>query len=221
MSHCERAKPLLQCLRSSYVRGFSGLHAQSRGFQSTASQREEQTQPQKTAFYKNPDPTLVSSPRLERKLMRKGVAPVGSRRRRAALQDSGNIPFEQLPYQCFQEARKILLADREDKLKEIESTRQKLSKLQAVPTEEAGGLQVKKSKTRAMELQLQRLKILADINDPVVKRKFEDGQGMQSFVVTGSALTTQATCPNRSTGFWPTRNGENTDARSSCSESPR
>ena len=109
--------------------------------------------------------------------MRKGIAPVGSRRRRAALQSSSNIPFEQLPYQCFQEARKILLADREEKLKEIESTRQRLSRLQAVPLEEAGGLQVKKSKTRALELHLERLKIMADINDPIVKKKFEDGLG--------------------------------------------
>lgn len=110
--------------------------------------------------------------------MRQGVAPIGSRRRRAALQGSANIPFEQLPYQCFQEARKVLLADRQEKLEQIQSTREKLSRIQALSDEEAGGLQVKKSKTRAYELLLERLKILADINDPVVKKKFEDGKGI-------------------------------------------
>lgn len=181
MAHCERAsKPLLQCLRATYVRGLPGVHGQSaRGFQSTAAPRDEaQAESQNLPFNKNPDPTLVSSPRLERRLMRKGIAPIGSRRRRAALQNASNIPFEQLPYQCFQEARKILLADREEKLKEIESTRQRLSRLQSVSLEEAGGLQVKKSRTRAMELHLERLKILADINDPLVKRRFEDGLGI-------------------------------------------
>ncbi|KAB8077705.1 phosphatidylethanolamine-binding protein [Aspergillus leporis] len=179
MAHCERAaKPLLQCLQKSYTRGLPSLQVQStRAFQTTALAREEaQSQP----FYKAPDPALVSSPRLERRLLRQGVSPVGSRRRRAALQSSPNVPFEQLPYQCFQEARQVLLADREEKLKEIVSMREKIARLQAVPTEEAGGEQVKKSRLVAMELHLERLKVLADINDPLVKKKFEDGQGDMS-----------------------------------------
>lgn len=109
--------------------------------------------------------------------MRQGVMPVGSRRRRAALQDSSNIPFEQLPYQCFQDARQILLADRAEKLKEIESVRAKLARVQALSTEEAGGEQSKKSRVVAFQLHLERLKILADINDPIVKKRSEDGQG--------------------------------------------
>lgn len=110
--------------------------------------------------------------------MRQGTAPIGSRRRRAALQTAGGLPFEQLPYQCFQEARKVLLADRAQKLEEIESMRQKIARLQAQPVEQAGGEISRKSRVTAMQQHLEKLKILADINDPLVKRKFEDGQGM-------------------------------------------
>ncbi|RAH46405.1 mitochondrial 54S ribosomal protein mL38 [Aspergillus brunneoviolaceus CBS 621.78] len=183
MAHCERAsKPLLQCLQKTYTKGLPGLQLQStRAFQSTALAREEaQTETRSQPFYKAPDPATVSNPRLERKLLRQGVAPIGSRRRRVALQDSLNIPFEQLPYQCFQEARKILVADREEKLREITSMREKISRLEGLSTEQAGGEQVKKSKLRAMELHLEHLKIQADINDPLVKKKFEDGLGDMS-----------------------------------------
>ncbi|KAB8257924.1 phosphatidylethanolamine-binding protein [Aspergillus pseudonomiae] len=183
MAHCERAaKPLLQCLQKSYPRALPTLQVQStRAFQTTALAREEaQAEPKSQPFHKAPDPALVSSPRLERRLLRQGVSPIGSRRRRAALQSSPNVPFDQLPYQCFQEARQVLLADREEKLKDIVSMREKIARLQAVPTEEAGGEQVKKSRLVAMELHLERLKILADINDPLVKKKFEDGQGDMS-----------------------------------------
>lgn len=181
MAHCERAsRPLLQCLRSTYVRGLSGFQGQpTRGFQSTAVPRED-AQPE-SQDEQNLDPALVSSPRMEKAIMRKGVAPIGSRRRRAALQGSPGIPFEQLPYQCFQEARKILLEDREEKLKQIEATREKLSTLQATPAEDAGGLQAKRSRTGVMEHQLERLKILADINDPMVKKRFEDGLGISLY----------------------------------------
>lgn len=180
MAHCERAsKPLLQCLRTSYTRGLPGFQLQSsRAFQSTAFVRDEaQTETKSEPFYKAPDPLLVTSPRLERKLLKQGIAPIGSRRRRAALQGSANIPFEQLPYQCFQEARKILLADRGEKLKEIETMRDKIARFKALSVKEAGGLQARKSRLVAMEQHLERLKILADINDPLVKKKFEDGQG--------------------------------------------
>lgn len=139
MAACERAsRPLIQCIQKTCTRGLPGLQLQStRTFQSTALAREEvQTETQSQPFYKNPDPALVTSPRLERKLLKQGVAPIGSRRRRAALQSSANIPFEQLPYQCFQEARKVLLADREEKIKKITAMREKIARLQAIPTEE-------------------------------------------------------------------------------------
>ncbi|PYH93676.1 PEBP-like protein [Aspergillus ellipticus CBS 707.79] len=183
MAHCERAsKPLLQCLQKSYTKGLPGLQLQStRAFQSTARAREEaQAEAPSVPFHKAPDPSLVSSPRLERRLLRQGISPIGSRRRRVALQGSPNIPFEQLPYQCFQEARKVLLADRDEKVRDITAMSEKIARLQALPTAEAGGEQVKKSKLRAMEIHLEHLKILADSNDPLVKKKFEDGQGDMS-----------------------------------------
>jgi large subunit ribosomal protein L35 len=112
--------------------------------------------------------------------MRQGTTPIGSRRRRAALQGSANLPFEQLPYQCFQEARQVLLADRAEKLEEIEKMRQRIARVEALSPEEAGGEISQKSRVHAMQQHLERLKIHADINDPLVKRKFEDGQGDMS-----------------------------------------
>lgn len=124
------------------------------------------------------DPALVSTPREERQLMRSGIRPIGSRRRRAALQGSTNIPFEQLPYQCFQEARKILQADREEKLQQIEVERARISKLQAQEPAVSGGEIEKQRRLKSMRKYLEELKILADINDPVIKKRFEDGEGM-------------------------------------------
>jgi large subunit ribosomal protein L35 len=103
--------------------------------------------------------------------------PIGSRRRRLALQDSSGIPFEQLPYQCFQEARKILIADRQEKLKEIESNRARILRLQESDPALSGGEARKQQRLKSLMTSLERLKILADINDPLVKRKFEDGLG--------------------------------------------
>ncbi|KAL8786175.1 MAG: hypothetical protein Q9213_002945 [Squamulea squamosa] len=124
------------------------------------------------------DPNVVATPRLERRLLRETKQqPIGSRRRRAALQTTSNIPFEQLPYQCFQEARKLLLADRQEKLKQIEEERRRIAKVQATPAEQCGGEYVKKGRLVRMQKYLEELKILADINDPVIKKRFEDGEG--------------------------------------------
>lgn len=126
----------------------------------------------------SPDPNKVFTPRLERKLVREtGQQPVGSRRRRAALHSTPNIPFEQLPYQCFQEARKLLQANREEKLKQIEEERRRIAKVQAIPAVQCGGEYVKKGRLVRMQKYLEELKIWADINDPVVKKRFEDGEG--------------------------------------------
>ncbi|KAL2800520.1 phosphatidylethanolamine-binding protein [Aspergillus keveii] len=182
MAHCERAsRPLIQCLQKSSMRGISSLQLQStRAFQTTTILRDEvQTEAKTQAFYKAPDPALVSSPRLERRLMRQGILPVGSRRRRAALQNSDNLPFEQLPYQCFQEARKVLLADREEKMNDITATSEKISRIRALPEEELAK-QSNVARLKALELHLENLKVQADINDPLVKKKFEDGQGDMS-----------------------------------------
>lgn len=111
--------------------------------------------------------------------MRSGILPVGSRRRRAAVKSSDNVPFEQLPYQCFQEARKVLQVDREEKLQQIATQRLRISNLQAQdPATINGGQAVKDRRLDSMRRYMERLKILADINDPMIKKRFEDGEGM-------------------------------------------
>lgn len=124
---------------------------------------------------------LVSTRREERLVLKTGVNLIGSRRRRAALQSTTSIPFEQLPYQCFQEARKILLADREEKLKNIELERKRIAKVEAHDAALCGGEARKKGRLVAMHKHLEHLKILADINDPVIKKRFEDGEGTCSW----------------------------------------
>lgn len=109
--------------------------------------------------------------------------PIGSRRRRAALQNSNNIPFEQLPYQCFQEARKILQADREEKLKQITIERWRIEKAQAAFN--ANPDAKLKGRLLSMQKYLEELKILADINDPMIKKRFEDGEGIASTTTPG------------------------------------
>lgn len=129
------------------------------------------------------DPQMVENKKQERRLLRREhVQPVGSRRRRAALRRSTirqapEVPFEQLPYQCFQEARKVLLEDRQEKLKEIETQQLRIKNLTEQDPAVSGSSQAKEARLRSMRKHLNELIILADINDPVVKRKFEDGQG--------------------------------------------
>ncbi|PGH34952.1 hypothetical protein GX50_02190 [[Emmonsia] crescens] len=181
MAHCELAsRPLFQCLRHTYKKTLPVVQFPStRAFSSTPATKDEAQPetPRSQPFYRAPDPALVTSPRLERRLVRAGNHPIGSRRRRAALQDSPNIPFELLPYQCFQEARKILLEDREEKLKQIETERGRIARLRAADPATMGGELQKNNRLRSMEQHLEHLKILADINDPVIKKRFEDDLG--------------------------------------------
>ncbi|KAF2203245.1 PEBP-like protein [Delitschia confertaspora ATCC 74209] len=124
------------------------------------------------------DPALVDNKRDERRLIRKeGVMPIGSRRRRAALRTSAQIPFEQLPYQAFQEARKILLEDRQEKIKQIETQKLRLANLLKQDPAVSGGEEAKEVRVKSMQDHIRELIILADINDPIVKKKFEDGEG--------------------------------------------
>lgn len=101
----------------------------------------------------------------------------GSRRSRAATQSCLNAPFEKLPYQCFQEARKVLQLDREEKVRQIQIQRQRIARLLEQDPSISGGEQQKTKRLESMRKHLEHLKILADINDPLVKKKFEDGQG--------------------------------------------
>jgi large subunit ribosomal protein L35 len=133
------------------------------------------------------DPQTVENKKQERRLLRReGVQPVGDRRRRAVLRRSGlkkavEIPFEQLPYQCFQEARKVLMEDRQEKIKAIESQQLRIKTLMEQDPAVSGGAMAKEHRLRSMRKYLNELVILADINDPMVKRKFEDGEGMAIF----------------------------------------
>lgn len=129
------------------------------------------------------DPNTTTLPWAEKKLIKKGVSPIGSRRRRAAVRQTLNIPFEQLPYHCFQEARKLLAEDRAQKLENIRKAYQKLKTLEAQPAETyRGGEEYKFKKMRSLRKHLEYLKVQADMNDPAVKRKFEDGFGMFNVV---------------------------------------
>jgi large subunit ribosomal protein L35 len=110
------------------------------------------------------------------------MMPIGSRRRRAAMKSTANIPFEQLPYQCFQEARKVLAEDRTEKIKQIETQRARIARLVVQDPAVSGGEANKQRRLDSMRTELERLKILADINDPMVKKKFEDGDGMELFL---------------------------------------
>ena len=130
------------------------------------------------------DPEMVENKKQERRLLRREhVQPVGSRRRRAALrratlQKATMVPFEQLPYQCFQEARKVLMEDRQETLKEIEVQQLRIKNLSEQDPAVSGSALAKQNRIRSMEKHLNDLIILADINDPLVKKKFEDRQGM-------------------------------------------
>ncbi|KAK5167501.1 mitochondrial 54S ribosomal protein YmL35 [Saxophila tyrrhenica] len=129
------------------------------------------------------NPNLVHTSRTEKKLIAtQNQYPIGSRRRRAALATSTNIPFSQLPYQCFQEARKVLLEDRAEKVREVEMMRERIAKLEAKGSrlgEGEGEVERRKREhqIRSMRKRLEDWKILADINDPLVKKRFEDGMG--------------------------------------------
>ena len=76
------------------------------------------------------DPNRVFRQKSERLLLRhQHINPIGSRRRRALqaqAEKNSLLPFEQMPYQCFQEARKVLAADREEKLSQIAEMRTRI-----------------------------------------------------------------------------------------------
>ncbi|KAI3321744.1 ribosomal protein YmL35 [Xylariaceae sp. AK1471] len=208
MSSCQRvARPLIQSIQSIHKHGLTLQTSTSftRSFSKTTVQQDEVPPTSVTSTTPTPTPSTTSINQLEaaaaesaklrmkerlldpntttahwaeRKLMRTGTPPVGSRRRRAALRTSENVPFEQLPYQCFQEARKILQEDRQEKLQALTKELAKIKRLEDTPADQVPGGQRKKDlRLTSLRKHLEELKILVDINDPVVKRRFEDGLG--------------------------------------------
>jgi large subunit ribosomal protein L35 len=94
------------------------------------------------------------------------------------MNSTANVPFEQLPYQCFQEARRVLAEDRTEKIRLIETQRARIARLVTQDPAVSGGEANKQRRLDSMRKELERLKIVADINDPMVKKRFEDGDGM-------------------------------------------
>jgi len=107
-----------------------------------------------------------------------------------AIAQSQGVPFDQLPFQCFQEARKVLIEDRLEKLKQIDTMRARMARLQDSKGDDLhrGGEPYKQKRLTSMRKELEHLKILADINDPNVKRRFEDKKGEYINVVHGTTL---------------------------------
>ncbi len=143
----------------------------------------------------NLDPQMVENKKQERRLVRRDhVQPIGSRRRRAALrrstlQQAVEVPFDQMPYQCFQEARKVLQEDRREKLREIETQQLRIRNLTEQDPSISGSAFSKEARLRSMRHHLNDLIIQADINDPLVKRKFEDGQGKLNETLASNELS--------------------------------
>lgn len=71
----------------------------------------------------------------------------------------------------------MLAEDRSQKLEDIAEMRKRIAFWQKVPASDLGGEFAKKGKLVAMHKHLEGLKILADVNDPVIKKRFEDGMG--------------------------------------------
>ncbi|KAK5725196.1 mitochondrial 54S ribosomal protein YmL35 [Elasticomyces elasticus] len=135
------------------------------------------------------NPLTVATANAEHQLLLQSRrTPIGSRRRRAAINSTTQIPFPLLPYQCFQEARSFLQEDRAQKLEEIKVQRERIERLrekvvvgtQGTAASEGRLQREKEGKLRDMARRLEELKVNADINDPVIKKRFEDGQGDMS-----------------------------------------
>jgi large subunit ribosomal protein L35 len=189
------ARPLARCLQctrndslSLPIRSFTTSRAALLETTTTEPAAADQAPPPPASKPAALNPELVSKPSQERRLVSEtGQQPVASRRRRHMLKQTQNIPFEQLPFQCFQEARKVLQEDRKEKLEEIKMQRERIERLEAeqVAPQNEGN---KNHRLRSMRERLEHTKILADINDPIVKKTFEDKQGMSLIMLVCSNI---------------------------------
>lgn len=177
MSRCQSvARPLARQLQQRSMQQCLAI----RSFNTTSSQQNAAASAapavEPTPLDLDPDTVL---PEFEDALIKAGKMPVGSRRRRVALRSNPNsLPFEQLPYQAFQEARKILAADREQKIAKINEEVEKIARIEAVEDSQfKGGPKMKATRLASLRKYVEELKIKADVNDPIVKKRFEDGLG--------------------------------------------
>lgn len=182
MSRCQAvARPLARQLRQQCaIRPFTTGAARAAAEVQQQQQSASSSAPppaQPSALDLDPNSVL---PEFEAELIKAGKMPVGSRRRRVAMRTTANVPFEQLPYQAFQEARAILAADRQEKVAKIQ---EELAKIAALESKDAslvkGGQSMKDTKLASLRRYVEQLKIQADINDPLVKKRFEDGLGKE------------------------------------------
>jgi large subunit ribosomal protein L35 len=185
MAFEKSARPLARCLQctkndrtSLPIRSFTTSRPALLETTTTSEPASTEAPPPPAGQSPTLNPEYVSKPAQERRLIEEtGQQPIASRRRRHMLKQTQNIPFEQLPFQCFQEARKILQQDRKEKLGEIQMQRERIEKLKqqtVAPQDEAR----RNHRLASMRERLEYSKILADINDPMVKKTFEDKQGM-------------------------------------------
>lgn len=72
--------------------------------------------------------------------------------------------------------------DRQEKVAQIEVERARIQRLKEQDAMVSGGDLQKETRLASMRRHLEKLKILADINDPLVKKRFEDGHGSLSTV---------------------------------------
>jgi hypothetical protein len=138
---------------------------------------------------RNTPPTADNVRLAARKLRRRGVVVTGDRRSRLAKLTTPDLPFESLPYECFQEAMKVLRTDRQEKVDKIVETKKRIAVLEAKRTEDDRAENARLKKLKSLRDYAAELEILADINDPVVKRKFEDGTGTRLCSLTPGSFT--------------------------------
>ncbi|KAK3945055.1 phosphatidylethanolamine-binding protein [Diplogelasinospora grovesii] len=175
MSRCQPvSRPLIRSLQQSHTSASLPSIA-IRSFSSTPARKDE---PTTTTQSSGSDVSKIEEALLGARIENPFDGSLGSRRRRAALATTTNIPFEQMPYQTFQEARKILNADRQEKIAQIVKETAKIKRLEAADASTMrGGEAYKQKRLASLREYVEELKILADINDPLVKRRFEDGMG--------------------------------------------
>jgi large subunit ribosomal protein L35 len=96
------------------------------------------------------------------------------------------FPLSNYHTNVFKKRGRFLQADREEKLELIAKERLRISNLVATdPATINGGEKFKDVRLDSMRRHLEYLKIQADINDPLIKKRFEDGQGMQILLAYG------------------------------------
>lgn len=98
--------------------------------------------------------------------------------------------WDAMDYHCFQEARRLLAADRADKIRRILEQQALIRHIEAQDGDAVYrcGEKYKQRRLASLRREVHRLKILADINDPEIRRRFEDGLGKLAVIGNRSLL---------------------------------